>query len=63
MKTRFTRWLLGFAEEVYLRGHGWTYVGEDYWVPPSDYPHHLNKRRTGHAVNSQKLTNGQRAAR
>jgi hypothetical protein len=44
------------AERVFLFAHGWRSVGDDYFVPPSDFP--LKKKHDKyyrvHAVNAQR---------
>jgi hypothetical protein len=53
--------ILKFAEVIYLHAHGWKKVGKDTWTPPPNYgrPNKVGKQyRGGHAVNSQRYTNG-----
>lgn len=47
------------AEWAYLLAHGWTYEGEDMWVPPKGYTGREGRKhyRHGHAINSQKYYN------
>jgi hypothetical protein len=48
--------LLQKAERAYLYAHGWRNMGDDYYVPPIDYPlkrKHDKYHRT-HAVNAQR---------
>lgn len=46
--------LLYWAEEFFLRAHGWKRQRGGYWTPPEDYPGKMHLREHAHAVNSQR---------
>lgn len=56
-KKHLIREALHALERMYLRACGWTFIGNDEWIPPESYPFHKKYHyyRTGHALNSQKL--------